>query len=243
MSTEGVRKQVFVVGFHLPYFSTQQTNKTDKAPRPAGGFARPSEERGGCMREMPCKEYPLYLRFGELPAGGRSTTLRREALAMGRPDLVYASDDMEPGVCVFRARGEGGGYVVDVCGAPVFAGLFVLFTEGEGRRPAYLVTGREVGKGSVGEPVLADAIAERIPETVPLRSSGEWETEGRHMLRLGRLIEEQGAAPPWWNRTPEPAPTTQAMNGPDLGERVANQLRAWGWHGAADDYERERRRA
>jgi hypothetical protein len=75
---------------------------------PATGSPGPSGRLG---RQSPRRlSYPLYLRFGGLPPGGRSSTWRRKWKASGRtPPFGYQSPnfpqyDFVPGVSVFRAR-------------------------------------------------------------------------------------------------------------------------------------------
>lgn len=128
--------------------------------------------------------YPLYLRFGEPPKTGRSNTYRREVLALAEAEgapagLTIPDALLEEGVSVFRARREeDGSYVVDVSADVQHATLFALLADAG--RPAYLLDGREVGFGWVGEPVLSDVrILERLPNRGPdgaplVRSSGHF---------------------------------------------------------------------
>lgn len=83
--------------------------------------------------------HPAYIRWGHLPKGGRSRN--------------HATGNLEAGISVYRARynPELEVYEYDdeaLAGAAVaymFAGV-----------SPYLVTGREVGTGSDGEPLLRD---------------------------------------------------------------------------------------
>ncbi len=115
--------------------------------------------------------HPLYLRFGDLPPGGRSSTWRREVLATGQtPPMGFDSyhfpqSDFEVGVSCFRARklpGAGAlAYEVDVSPSLDQAMLYRLFARAG--RPVYLVEGTEVASGFIDEPVLEGARAEPLP--------------------------------------------------------------------------------
>ncbi len=101
------------------------------------------------------EQAPLYLRFGDIPASGRSSTLRRAALQT-RPRAALTSlmpeEEQEGGVSCFRARfSEGVGYEV-LCDSVALAIVFHMF--GKLERPAYLIEGKEVGLGCIGEPLL-----------------------------------------------------------------------------------------
>jgi hypothetical protein len=81
----------------------------------------------------------LYIRFGRLPRAGRSRN--------------YATGQLERGVSVYRARYNARTDALDASSA--LAGTYVHYLIA-GKRP-YLVAGDEVGTGSDGEPVLANA--------------------------------------------------------------------------------------
>jgi len=85
----------------------------------------------------------VYIRFGDLPPGGKSYN--------------HATGDYEDGVSVYRGKlYHDGSWAVDI---GINQGAWCLFSD----RPVYLVSGREVGIGSDGEPVLADcAIIRRV---------------------------------------------------------------------------------
>lgn len=104
---------------------------------------------------------PLYVRFGDLPARGVSSTWRRMWESQGRRDLARILEgDFEAGVSCFRGRRVEGGYEV-LPGSVDQAAVFRTFKRQE--RPAYLIEGREAGVGVAFEPVLEDArIVERI---------------------------------------------------------------------------------
>lgn len=120
------------------------------------------------------REYPIYLRFGGLPPGGRSPTLRGKlALGMIPEEGLCFPDPNEPlferGVSCFRARRiSGGGYEVDVSGSPSLALTFRTLSRSG--RPVYLLSGREVCIGTDREPILVDAVATPLPPDTRVRS-------------------------------------------------------------------------
>lgn len=132
---------------------------------------------------------PLYIRFGDLPEGGRSSTGRREWIAVGLPGMVRGIEgDREAGVSVFRGhRGADGALMVDVCESVGLAACLREMLRQE--RPAHLATGREVGTGPMGEPLLADVEMEPVPEDTRVEGSGEWESEAKALMFGLRLRE------------------------------------------------------
>jgi hypothetical protein len=85
----------------------------------------------------------MYVRFGDLPEGGRS-----------RND---ETGQYEAGVSVYHAEWANSDHdvlCVLLCNEGDVAQLHILED-----RSLYLVEGIEVGKGSDGEPLLADAVA------------------------------------------------------------------------------------
>jgi hypothetical protein len=83
----------------------------------------------------------IYLRFGELPRGGRSSVLWGR---LGRED----------GASVFEARATGSGYKIQLRHPFQIHDLARVLKEG---RPLYRVEGRMIGRGLSKEPLLADA--------------------------------------------------------------------------------------
>lgn len=79
----------------------------------------------------------LYIRFGNLPEGGRSTN--------------YVTGKKERGVSVYVAKVdlETGAIVFDENGTDIGTLMFMI-----GDRTPYLVSGQEAGVGADGEPVL-----------------------------------------------------------------------------------------
>jgi uncharacterized protein len=143
---------------------------------------RPKKIDEGTAEASARAAYPLYLRFGEPPKTGRSNTYRRElfALANARGDrlrMPLPNADLEKGVSVFRAcRDEDGSYVVDTSPDTQCAKIFALLSDSG--RPAYLVEGREVGFGHLGEPLLTDVrilvrLASEAPNGDPLVRGSE----------------------------------------------------------------------
>jgi hypothetical protein len=82
----------------------------------------------------------VYVRFGRLPPGGKSTNFR---------DGIK-----EAGVSVFRGEQLPNGEVRLLFSRPDEMGSYHL---GLNKRKMRIVTGREIGIGSDGEPLLADA--------------------------------------------------------------------------------------
>jgi hypothetical protein len=104
-----------------------------------------------------------YLRFGELPADGRSSTL----LGLRLPTAPF-----EDGVSVFAAERTDRGWAALVGDADVSRGLPGVFLSLVcARQPVYLAHGRVVGEGGGGEPLLAEATLAEIPPEVPIYAS------------------------------------------------------------------------
>ena len=98
---------------------------------------------------------PLYVRFGDLPDNGASSTWRRMWRSTGRRENArLLAGDFEAGVSCFRGRRVEGGYEV-LPGSVDQAAMFRTLKRQE--RPAYLVEGEEIGVGAGFEPVLKDA--------------------------------------------------------------------------------------
>lgn len=83
---------------------------------------------------------PVYIRFGELPAGGRSRN--------------HATGQLEAGISCYRARRRvDGGYELVSSGLPYAA---IAAAMGAYGNTVLLIAGEECGRGSDGEPVLRD---------------------------------------------------------------------------------------
>jgi len=83
---------------------------------------------------------PVYIRFGELPAGGRSRN--------------HATGQLEAGVSCYRARRRvDGGYELVSSGLPYAT---IAAAMGAYGNTVLLIAGEECGLGSDGEPVLRD---------------------------------------------------------------------------------------
>ncbi len=137
-------------------------------------------------RPAPRAGEDVFIRFGDLPEGGRSRN--------------YRTGRLEPGVSVYRAtRTPEGGYVLGPLSAferSAAVSMFVL-----GRRPPFEVTGREVGVGSAGEPVLAEARATPIPrsavEPIPWTRK-MWRELVLNTAPSERALLDLKAPPPGW---------------------------------------------
>lgn len=98
-----------------------------------------------------------YIRFGDIPEDERST--------IGKSPNIYAhimrTSDKEHGVSVFDAEWSEDMQRWAIVNVGNYASLDGLLAQ---HRPAFLVTGREVGEGIDGEPVLRDVqIIEQLP--------------------------------------------------------------------------------
>ena len=82
---------------------------------------------------------PCYVRYGRLPAGGRSRN--------------YADGTLEAGVSVFRGQRLPSGEARALPNSAQEVGTYLHLRD----RQLYIVTGQEIGTGSDGEPVLANA--------------------------------------------------------------------------------------
>jgi hypothetical protein len=129
----------------------------------------------------------MYIRFGDLPPGERSSTGRREALAAGFPRWIYlGKPDFEIGVSVFSGRRRhgsgtrGGVYVADVSASVGLAVCLAYLIEQD--IPAYLATGRRVGTGGCGEPLLRGVTLKPLPLGSRVVSSGHHAFEAAQRL-------------------------------------------------------------
>jgi hypothetical protein len=117
--------------------------------------------------------YPLYLRFGEPPPSGRSSTGWVAYLAAGGepPPGGAPLRFGEPGVACFRARRISENEIeCDVSAHPLVAEAFLRSSRLD--RPAYLLRGRVARTCSAGELALMVEADELLPEDVRLVSSG-----------------------------------------------------------------------
>lgn len=114
---------------------------TDRFTRPDdAALSCADETAANIMRRGDAPRKRFYLRYGDLPSGGRSVN--------------HATGKKEAGVSVYAAKWEpvSGRWRLDG-NAELGA---ALFSAAQGR-PVYLVSGEEVGRGSDGEPVLKKA--------------------------------------------------------------------------------------
>lgn len=124
----------------------------------------------------------VYLRFGDLPPCGTSNAL----LSILR----------ECGVSVYPASKRGGSYVLDfrrlLFGTDTSYVRSLLYMA----RPLYVVEGRQVGIGGVGEPVLEDAciVEEVSPRNVDVLPLGEPFANLLEAWRLKREGKDLGYA-------------------------------------------------
>lgn len=81
--------------------------------------------------------HPLYVRFGQPPKSGRSKN--------------YVTGRYEAGVSAYRAEIDRADAVIRFAPDAVLPGTLIGYA---GRKPAYLLIGEEVGRGSDGEPLL-----------------------------------------------------------------------------------------
>lgn len=112
----------------------------------------------------------VYIRFGEIPENERS--------GIGKsPNWIYhmqRTSDEEEGVSVYYSRYqvETDQWVIEDCGN--YASLGQLIDEAsEGKRNIYIVSGREVGLGADGEPLIRDVkIIKKINSVESLLAPG-----------------------------------------------------------------------
>ncbi len=137
-------------------------------------------KNGAADKEPPDGE-PVYLRFGDAPAGGRSLAAPN-GLREGEPRT-------EKGVSVFQAyRTAAGEYVVDTSASGALAQMFRnVAAEG---RAVYLAEGEEIARGSDGEPVLCDVTLTPLPEGTVYRSSGHYEELLETFYKMADVINE-----------------------------------------------------
>ncbi len=137
-------------------------------------------ENGAADKEPPDGE-PVYLRFGDAPAGGRSLAAPN-GLREGEPRT-------EKGVSVFRAyRTADGEYVVDTSASGALAQMFRnVAAQG---RAVYLAEGEEIARGSDGEPVLREVTLTPLPEGTVYRSSGHYEDLLDMFYKMADIINE-----------------------------------------------------
>jgi uncharacterized protein len=127
-------------------------------------------------------EEPVYLRFGGLPEGGRS------AAGLGF---------RECGVSVYPGSVlEDGSYVLDFRRVTLGIDTRYLRAILWKARPLYLIEGRQVGTGGIGEPVLSDV---RIAKEVPARSVDVL-PDRPHFKALIEAwrAKREGRDPGWW---------------------------------------------
>ncbi len=118
------------------------------------------EEEKKAREEERRSRFPLYIRFGELPASGDSFR-----------SYDWKKPTWEKGVSCFRGRrDEDGAYAVDT---EARAGLLNMYKKLVGEeRPVYLAHGREVDEGVCGEPVLKDVRLSPLPGGSRVRAVG-----------------------------------------------------------------------
>ncbi len=104
---------------------------------------------------------PVYLRFGELPEGGRS--------------LNHRTARFEAGVAAFRAYETcEGEYLVDLQKNPRLALILVVAHYAQ-KRPAFVLEGQPLkDRGDAGEPLLGEVIScEPLPEGASIATTAE----------------------------------------------------------------------
>ncbi len=206
------------------------------APRmfPALAFAWPAIflEYAAKMGELPGR--PVYLRFGDLPPGGRSST-----------GLLFLR---ECGVSVYPGLEMDGSYVLDLRRLLTGIESRFLSTLLRKNRPLFLVEGRRGGVGSDGEPALCDA---RIVGEVDPREVSALPDRPRFRAMLEAWRAKRGGEDPGWfafSGAPEPderplsplAPGTSLLS-PGFGKEINRMFRAeLERRGVLEDYDRMR---
>lgn len=181
------------------------------------------------MGDLPGR--PVYLRFGDLPPSGRSST--------GVPGL------RECGVSVYPGTEADGSYALDF--RRLLAGLDTryLSTLLWRNRPLFLVEGRRAGVGGEEEPTLCDArvVREVDPEEVSALPDRPRFRALLEAWRAKRRGEDPGAFAFLGSSLPDERPFIPVVPGlfDQLEEQIRQQFRGelerWG---ALEDYDRMR---
>nr|MDP9484814.1 hypothetical protein [Actinomycetota bacterium] len=203
-------------------------------------FAWPAlfADYAAALGELPGR--PVYLRFGDLPPEGRSSTgvILREC-----------------GVSVYPGIEDGGSYLLDF--RRLLAGIDTRYLKGLlwRNRPLFLVEGRRVGLGGMGEPCLSDARIVR--EVAPCDVSALPDRPRYRALleawRAKRRGEDPGAIAFLEGEEPDERPLLPIVSGwadqrppgvPSIGEQVNRMFRVelerWG---VLEDYDRLKARS
>ncbi len=174
------------------------------------------EEAARTPAEELRERYPLYVRFGDAPAGGIS--------------LDYKTMQPEPGLSAFRARslaslGQEGVYVLHAT-SPSLADAYKKFVC-DADRPVFLAEGTEAGVGGGHEPCLApDASLRLLPEGTRLGCADPWQPYATLHYAHDALVKEASGrltTSPWWYWKPSPSARVdhrgRARLAEELGER------------------------
>lgn len=118
-----------VIAQSKPFGKTQAISRRaiDEARNAIRGFA-------------PAPVSDAFIRFGHLPKGGKSRN--------------YATGEYEEGVSVYAAEWDMIGGAYKRSGSGLDGAAIVYLIKGA---PVYLVTGKQIGVGSDGEPVITNA--------------------------------------------------------------------------------------
>ncbi len=158
------------------------------------------------------ERYPLYVRFGDAPAGGIS--------------LDHKTMQPEPGLSVFRAHSPEEGVYMLHATSPSLADAYKKFVYDAGR-PVFLAEGTEVGRGGGHEPCLApDASLRLLPEGTRLGCADPWQPYAALHYAHDALVKEASGrltTSPWWYWKPSPSARVdhrgRARLAEELGER------------------------
>ncbi len=134
------------------------------------GASQTPEPSPGGLSEAEGKN--VFVRFGGLPKGGKSTN--------------YVTNSLEKGVSVYRAKLENGKLKLDLTTNNEIGTLSSIIN-----RPLFIVTGQSEGIGSDGEPILSKAKAKPFYGTLSTPLGDLTFTEGLKSKQDAESLAEQ----------------------------------------------------
>lgn len=170
------------------------------------------EEAARTPAEELRERYPLYVRFGDAPAGGIS--------------LDHKTMQPEPGLSAFRAYSPKEGVYVLHATSPSLADAYKKFVYDAGR-PVFLAEGTEVGVGGGHEPCLTpDASLRLLPEGTRLGCVDSWQPYATLHYAHSALVQEASGVPttsPAWYWEPSPSARVDHRGRTRLAEELGER--------------------